>query len=167
MSDNVPGRAPWSTAGTRGSRETVSVQDNPDMVTVSETMDDDLGAGESQSLNIFAPEGSNYRVVAMRLRADGPPEATQGYHRFSLRPMGAFFTVTGQSTFDERLFWVRSHWYDANDGQDPPESTAQQLALQSLRASSEKRLSVLYQNQTDAVQTNTREFDFIMERVSY
>ncbi|MDS0243938.1 hypothetical protein NDO74_21815, partial [Haloferax sp. S2CR25-2] len=90
----MPGRAPWSTPGTSGSNDRVAseITTFKQLNTKRKTYDQtgDVAVGEEESVQIFAPSGTIWRVVGASAHVPAPENssgtaATSGDHTLYFR----------------------------------------------------------------------------------
>jgi len=121
-----------------------------------------LAPGASEEIEIYAPPGYIYEVENVYLRAYAPPGATSGQHFIRLQTLGAIHVVKGTSNYDRLVEFIYSHWLSAGVQAWPPDD--QLLAIQSCVADVNRPIKFVYDNQTDADQTNTRVVQLVVRR---
>jgi len=161
------GRPPWSQAGTQGGGQTIAVNDRPELDQVEVRQTSTLGSDSTATTEIYAPEGSVYRILAMRILAPAPSGAGSGDHYIKLNTLGEVGVLFGSIGYDTDLWFTNSQWQNTMD-EDYPNGAGETLeALQSLTATDDSPVSIVYRNRTDVDQTQTREVDLVVEEVTY
>lgn len=162
------GSPQFSQRGTRGSGETLAVNERPELVRVDGSITNTVPADETVTVDIYAPTGSNYAVKEMDLRALPDGDATSGTHSFVVNSVGAEFYVTyGESTYDSKLTYRYGVWTNANSDQTPTSSEMQARNVRNMKATENDPVKLDYRNRADAAQENTVDIRFVMEEVSY
>lgn len=159
----MPGRPDFSTPGTNGSEQTVATTNRPEVESTDVTRRKTLSPGDEEQIEIFAPEGSIYRVKALFFRTPGP--GGNGSHKLVVKSQGEVTALKAFSSAGDRLRHSGSTWEDATIKARPPGSTAQAIA--NLRATADAPISLAYTNESDTDQTGTRSYLLTFEEVSY
>jgi len=136
---------------------------------VDASVSGNVAVGGSEDTLITAPVGWIYRVRALRLRALPPAGATGGTHTvFVMVTVGAlsFSLLRGESGFAKDVFFSVNSWVKATLGAQPPGAAAQLAAVGQILINDSEPLVIRYTNNTDAIQTNTRELTFLFEKVA-
>lgn len=152
---------PYPRKQRRDSRTTSVVAE--DLKTISKRVNENVAAGAPNAVQFTPPEGYIWDIQSMRISVTEVISATSGQHsvEVSSNASGGHTTgyVKGGSTYDTRIMWEHSAWKYANNIKEPADSTTALLGLQNARLDTENNLSIVYLNQTDAVQDNEREYD--------
>jgi len=164
----MTGRPPWSQPGTDGGGQTVAVQNRPELVSKDYNQGGDLASNETEKIEIYAPEGSIYQVMAMRLEANIPESASDGMVRLDVSPMSHIRTLVARSTYTEsKIWWNHSQWMSPNDTELPSDASAQYHAMSDLIATSDSPITVRVENMLDVDITSSRSIQFIFEVSQY
>jgi len=121
-----------------------------------------LAAGASEEIEIYAPSGYIYKTENVYLRAYAPSGATSGQHFIKLQSLGAIHVVKGTSNYDRLVEFIYSHWLSAGVQAWPPDD--QLLAVQSCVSDENRPIKAIYDNQTDADQTNARVIQLVVRK---
>lgn len=163
----MPGRPEFSQPGTEGGGQTVATQDRPEPVDFSVDTSETIAAGENETVEINPPEGAVYRLIALYTRADPVDAATDGRQEMRVRPLATFMATRARATYDQPLSFESGHWIKADVQEDPPEKSAQQLAIQELIATKDSPIQIEYINNTDADQTANRSYRAVLEKRTF
>ncbi|ADE02824.1 hypothetical protein [Haloferax volcanii] len=162
----MPGRAPWGQSGTKGSGETLAVNNRPTIVTKSFGQTATVAAGSKQTTNIYAPEGKVWKVIGMELEAPNPGGDGSGDHFFYVWSAGHVRMMNGGGPDDDAVYWRNSTW--SVNSAAPQDTAASLNALTNLKATESKSIRITYNgNNLTADQTGHREIKFVFEEVSY
>lgn len=161
----MPGRAPWSTAGSKGSGETVATNEVPVLVSQDETQTGTVAAGSTEQIEVYAPQGSVYEVSDIRMVVSVPSGATTGTHLMNMTSFGgAIKIITGQSDYTDGLRFDWMHWQKANDTALPPTQELQAANARNAKAGDQTSLTFRYENGLDADTTDKREYVMRFQR---
>lgn len=163
---NQPGGPPWSQRGTKNGGQTVAVNNRPEIVYKELTQTDPVPAGSTESVELYAPPGSVYEVLQMRIHVNSDADATTGSHKYVLDSAGEIFTILGSNNHDGELRFERGWWRSGGTNQ-PDDRAAMQQAMQSLRADENQPIKFRYQNETDAAMENDRQIQVVVLEESY
>jgi hypothetical protein len=167
----MTGRPDFTTPGSGGSGQRVAVSNRPEVQVITASQTDDISAGGTELIDVFAPSGSVYRVKAMSIDIDPPGSATTGAHSIGMRSASAsaLSSMKGKSEYSARLFFQYSYWENssANGYPKPPTNEAQIMAIQNALATENQPLRFKYVNDTDVVQSNERKIKLVVEEESY
>lgn len=126
-----------------------------------------MTSGGLDTVEIFAPEGSVYTIVAMRLSVPSIDSATSGDHRIFVRPVDHVRAYEGKASFDGGIFFTDNHWKYAGLEMSPSNDAAAVANIRSLKATENSPLVIKYQNNTDTAHSQEREIRFVVEEESY
>lgn len=160
------GRPQFSQAGTAGGGQHIAVNNRPEMVAITSENTASIAAGTNESVEIYAPTGSVYRAQAMQITVPSPG-GSSGSHSAIVYPMGHINVTAGGSGPASDLKFANMEWAIANDRQDPSDGASQSMIAQNLTATENAPLEILYKNNTDVSQDNSRDYYFVMEEQSY
>jgi hypothetical protein len=167
----MSGRPDFTTPGSGGSGQRVSVSNRPEIKVIDATATGTVSAGESENISVFAPSGSVYKVVNVYMQAPGIGSATTGDHGLSIRGsnMANGQATVGRSSYGDEVRYQYSSWQSSTLGGFPQPETEPTtlLAVQSVRATENKEIRVKYTNFTDADQTGDRSVMLLVEEESY
>ncbi|POG56682.1 hypothetical protein [Haloferax marisrubri] len=163
----MPGRAPWGQAGTKESGETLAVNNRPKVLRKDLTQTSTLTAGESETVELYAPSGSVYTVKGAALIAKPPSGATGGTHFFQVESLGKVAVLLGRSDYTAQVKWNNGHFFTANQTMEPAEESAAIQSFYGSMATADEPVRVEYYNNLDVDQTNERTIEFLIEEVSY
>lgn len=94
----MAGGPPWATRGTKGSGETVATSHRPTIVSVDKGQSGSVASGAKEQVDVFAPSGSVYYLIGMKLEAQEDGDASSGTHGFKAHPAGSSMgTLWGKS----------------------------------------------------------------------
>ena len=112
-------------------------------------------------LEIKPPAGKIWKIENLFFRYPAVSGATSGKHQVTVR-QGENYSVLdilrGVTAFDKRLDFVYGSFSDSVDTKTPVSEDSQHRAIKGLHVSEEIPIYVVYQNQTDAPQTDSLEF---------
>lgn len=164
----MPGRPPWSQPGTEGGGQTVAVQNRPNVVTkkVDKTGTVSSGGG-TELVEIFAPTGSVYELTALWVQADEVSNATSGKHGLTVSMPQSVQVLRGKSTYSDVVRFNKFYWEKASDLIEPDTGAGQARAAQSVIATEDKPMQILYSNDTDADSNGTRTHRMAFREVTY
>lgn len=163
----MAGGPPWSQRGTNGGGQTVAINDRPAIKQVDKDQSGDVGQGNTEVVDIFAPSGSLYKVSSMFLKAPADADWTSGSHDFRVISTQGQKVMLGKSTYQDRLEWNFSNWIKATSSKTPSDNAATLMALHNVKATESESIRVKYNNNADAAQENTRNIRFEFEEVTY
>lgn len=161
----MPGRPPWSQAGTEGGGQTVAVSNRPEIEYLSHEITATDGPGSSSEVEIYAPQGSVYRVLNMFLNGPIISAATTGNHRF--RVYSNQRALVGYSAYTSPIVWRYGSWETADSQQSPKDSVVQSRQMANLVATDSTPIRIQYYNNTDADQTNSRNINLTVREDTY
>jgi len=124
-----------------------------------------LSAGESETTDIYPPEGIIYVCKALILISQPPTDATAGEHYFIMNAMGHIDILELMSNYGDELIYRCCEIVKATKVAQPGDKTAQILVLEHLLADENNPVKVIYKNNTDVSQDNVRKVKLLMERV--
>jgi len=166
----MPGRAPWGASGTKGSGETIAVNNRPGVEIIDLSQTETVDAGSGQISELYAPEGSIYQVLSFRATAPNPTGSSDGQHRFSIyfdTGFGLKNDLTeGVSYAGTNVKWNFSGWTEFDEA-NPSNQAAQAALTSKMKATDSEPLVFFYDNQTDVQQTEKRTLYVAVEEVSY
>ena len=158
------GRPDFSTAGT-GSSSTVAVESKPTITMIDASQSSTVAPGDREIVEIFSPEGAQYQLTSMQLRVE-PTEGANGDHSIVVTTAGWVSVLVGRAFPNGRVHWDRSTWQSAGRLTRPSSEAAQLRAAQSLRATPDDPIRIVYRNDTDSEQTDERTYLFVVEEVT-
>lgn len=156
------GRPEFSQPGTKGSGESVAVQDRPNIKTIEVNNSETLTSGSSENTRVYAPENAVYRVIAMGYKAPAPPNASSGSHYMYLVSGETALITRGVQNSTDTLQYTRNYWKQSSTA-DPTTEIAQSNAVQASVADANNGLRFTYSNQSDVDQTETRTIKLVIE----
>lgn len=160
------GRPQFAAAGTNGGGQTIATQSRPEVEAINSDRSTTVAAGTSETVEIYAPTGSNYEVRGSTIQVPAAG-GTTGNHTFEVRTAGRVMVLRGRSGYQDEIRFEMGHWRTAPTSALPSDqSTAKQIE-NSLRATENSPLEITYDNSTDADQTDTRIIRYTVEEVSY
>jgi len=124
---------------------------------------DTVLAGEAEIIDILAPAGYIYELINANLFAPFVSGATSGSHYIVVYALGIFGVMFGYASYSKDLQFNNSYWHLADIDATPPSD--QLLALQSCRADEDSPITIRYNNDTDADQTQLRNYRFMIKKV--
>jgi hypothetical protein len=145
---------------------TLAVQNRPEIEQSITTNTSSLASGNSETVEIYAPAGSVYRVIGMLLNAEKDADAAGGAHRFVVETAGQVRMLRGESAHTEAVRFDNGTWDIANNDQSPADGDVQ-TALQALTATENEPISIKYINDLDVPQEESRTYRFAFEEVGY
>lgn len=160
------GRPEFSTPGTQGGGQSVSVMDRPEISMLESYNSTSLASGNKEMVEFFAPSGSVYEAVAMRLVCRPNGAATAGDHYFRVWTLGDVQITYGANGYSGQLLFNDGTWRSSS-GNQPTTEAGLIAGVQSLRATENTPMRIEYENATDAAQTETREIQIVVEERSY
>jgi hypothetical protein len=161
------GGPPWSQRGTKGGGQTIAVNNRPKIVRKDLTQTTTLASGASETVELYAPSGSVYKIRALAITCDVPGTATDGTHYFQIRSLGNVAVLLGRSDYTSHLMWNNGHWFTANVRQEPNTEAAAIESIHGTMATADNPIRIEYWNNLDVDQTNERSIEFLIEEVSY
>lgn len=167
MAGGVPA---WAQTGTKGSGETVAVHSRPKKAPIDQDTSGTsvAGSGGSETVEVYAPAGSIYRLKALRLRAASIGAATTGTHLFKvIMSNPSVDLIRGESNYNSRVQHNFGHWFEADVGTEPGTDEAVVSILREQVITENDPLRMFYLNQTDAAQGSDRYYRLHCEEVSY
>lgn len=164
----MSGGKPWATRGTRGSEETLAVNDRPEFETKDVTQTSDVASGGTEVVEVYAPTDSLYRLLWMDVKVQPPGSATANDHRMEVKPADPGPQgLIGFSDYQTKIEFNNRVWQSANSYQQPSNEAAQGANVAALRASNSLPLTFKYSNNTDVTQSNQRRIRLVLERSDY
>lgn len=163
----MTGRPDFSQPGSQGSGQTVAVQNRPELKSLDLTQTGSVSASTNEVVEVYAPTSSLYKVQGVRLKVNADATATSGTHSFTGVNHGSIDVWTGSSTFDTKISYTASHWWDANNTQYPDTDAATLQAVQSMKATENTPIRIRYYNGTDAAQDNQRIIKLVVAEDGY
>jgi len=124
---------------------------------------DTVLAGESEGIDILAPSGYVYEIVNGRLFARPPSGASSGDHEIAVIALGVFTVSYAKSNYNKNVSFFASEWDIADISSHP--ASNQLKAIQSCLTDEDSPIRIVYNNRTDADQTNRREIRFLIRKV--
>lgn len=161
------GRPQFSQSGTDGGGQTVAVTNRPEVKHIKVDGSGSVASGGMESLEIYAPSGSIYKIKSLSLYARNDADATTGDHEFKVRPLDQVDTITGKSNYNTYLTFQRGAWKTADLEQFPSNEAAQQSCVNSLRATENSALTVRYYNNTDVTYDRIENAQVVVEEDQY
>lgn len=161
------GRPDFSAAGTSGGGQHVMVHRRPELQHQTATNTTSLAAGNTETVQFFAPTGAVWRPAVMWLNAPADATWTSGSHGFKIQTAGNVPAIEGRNDYTNNVKWSSNTWVSANSRQRPSGETAQVLSLQNLIATENQAINVIYDNSGNAAQDNSREYEFTFKEESY
>lgn len=161
------GRPQFAQSGTRGAHESIAVNNRPQLERFIVTHDTTLPSGDTETVEVYAPSGSNYELVMLDLYVNAVTNASSGSHAMEFGYGGNALASRGASNYNKSVNWKYSGWQTADMLQDPSDEGAQALAVQQMRASESVGMQFTYENNADTAQENTRFYIGHLEEVSY
>lgn len=163
----MPGRPDFTTPGSGGSGQTIATMNRPELQFEETIVSTSLLAGNSETIEVYAPTGSTYDVVNADLLARAPASATTGTHTMRPQTIGGSIVTEGQSDYTQDVRFSRAFWERANGFAKPASEAAQGAAVRSMRATENQPLSVFYANNTDDSNDQDRKYRFTVSEASY
>jgi hypothetical protein len=116
----------------------------------------DLAIGATQTIDIFAPNGTICELRMFHCNTQMAPGATLGDHYVFLTTNQAFGQfLYGLSNYNVNIVFQTSEWLTANTARP---AAGRVESVRSLVFDSTVALRILYKNNTDAIHTNDRYF---------
>lgn len=159
-------RPQFSAAGTDGGGQTLAMTRRPELDPIKIERTEPVAPGESESVEIYAPEDSTYRVVSLYLQAP-PISGASGEHRIVVNATTGRDILQGESDSETAVRFKAGHWHAASEDQQPPSTAAQERSLDRLQASPEHPIEIQYHNNTDDEQTDARNYEVAVEEATY
>jgi len=122
-----------------------------------------VSASGNERIEILAPSGYIYEITNGIIKIEPISGATEGEQRCNLMALGQFTVTYGRSTYNKQLYFIASHWIKADIEALPTDN--QLNAFQSLVADEDSPLVIQYYNDTNAEQTQTRMYRFMVKKV--
>jgi len=163
----MPGRPDFSQAGTQRSGQTVATNNRPEVEGIIADASTTVAAGDSETVEVYAPTTAIFNVFAVRQQAPAPDGAASGAHRVVIKGAGGARATYAQSSFDQAVNWDYAEFRSADVEQRPSDPVAAVQAIQALKATENEAIVFHYFNSTDDDQTGTREYRLGVEEVSY
>lgn len=160
------GRPDFSSPGTGGGGQTIAVNQRPDIVDVEIERTDTLDPDESETVEIYAPEGSVYNVLGLFLEAPSV-SGSDGTHQIVVNSITGRDMLQGESSSGYAVRWKAGHWHTATEDKQPPDGSSQTQVVGRLRATHKTPVEVQYVNNHDDPQTSPRSYELSVEEVSY
>lgn len=124
-----------------------------------------LSGGGAETITVTAPTGKIYRGVGLLLNVSSPG-GTTGYHRFQVTSESqGIGMLQGKSAYSDSIVFREGVWVTASSVARPPDTASPQLAVNSLIADDTNGINIMYVNNTDADQTNTRTIRLIVKEI--
>ena len=111
------------------------------------------------------PTGWKYRILVCELRVDAPPGATAGNHAMYIQFNTGLQFILGRSSYNRNIRYYYGEWYMADVLQLPSNPAAQTLFPRGVELDANNYLQLKVQNSTDADQTNTRTWRFLVQKI--
>ena len=163
----MPGRPDFSQAGSQGSGQVVATTDRPELVSISQVETSDLPAGTTETVDIFAPSGSIYRPLNVDLSVASPSGSSNGIHQLTLNSLDAVTATFAESNHGDDLRLTTGKWRKATSKKEPTTESAIRASIESLVATENSPIKILYLNDTDVVQAKDRSYEFVMQEDTY
>lgn len=167
----MPGRPPWSQAGTEGGGQTVAMTERPEIVKQDVSQTVSVAAGSTEVVEVYAPTGGIYSVRHLRMKVSADGNATSGEHTMQLVSTAGNGTgiraTTGTSNYNSTVSFYAGEWYSADVSQGPTDGGALQAKVGRTKATETEPIQLKYMNNTDAAQDNERQLRVVLEEVSY
>lgn len=133
---------------------------------VSESNSADVNAGNTETTDVYAPTGSVYTVLNTKLTVANPG-GTTGNHRLQILTAQAIGTLYGKSAYSASLTFQYGSWQTASLDKQPSDPVVARDIERTLKATENEPLRITYVNDSDTTQTNSRDYEFVFEEVSY
>lgn len=163
----MPGRPPWSQAGTDKGGQTVAVNNRTEKTHLDVSQTGSVAAGADEIIEVYAPSGSNYRVVDLLLLVTADGNATAGSHSIFLRTAGSFNSGGIGSNYTDKIHWGKNSSISATNDLSPANDGDFAEMCRSLWATDENPLQIEYSNDMDVAQDNKRRIELVVEEVTY
>lgn len=163
----MAGRPDFTTPGSGGSGQTVATTSRPEVTHISQSNTASVAAGTSETVEIYAPVGSIYRVLSMDLSVAADATATTGDHQFKVQDSHPISVLLGRSSGTTALIWRYGTWRSADLDKRPTDAVVALEQLFRMTATENAPIRVQYTNNTDAAQDNTRRTKMTMQEDSY
>lgn len=156
------GRPQFAASGTNKSGEKVAVSDRPDVKESDQTQSGSVASGATESVDVFAPTDTIWRVVAFKTIINADADATSGTHKLRIDAFGIQY-LSGKSNHSSSIVFNKGRWENADSNQAPSGNVEQQAQMRALRADEDSAITLAYDNNTDAAQENNRQHKLIVE----
>ncbi len=123
-----------------------------------------VGAGNTKTITIYAPQGRISRLKSIRIKVSGVPEATTGAHNIIINH-GSLATLWATNDYDKDIILAYNYWY-TKKACYPSQEVSQIAVLQNIVFSDTVPLSIAYINSTDRDQTLKREILLVCEETA-
>jgi hypothetical protein len=147
--------------------ETVNTELKGSLVQVVQLNKEDtlvVGAGNTKTITIYAPQGRISRLKSIRIKVSGVPEATTGAHNIIINH-GALAALWATNDYDKDMILAYNYWY-TKKACYPSQEVSQIAALQNIVFSDTVPLNIAYINSTDRDQTLKREILLVCEETA-
>lgn len=160
---------PWAQRGTRGSGESIAVQNRPEIDIVDKTRSTEIGAGGgTETVSVYAPEGAIYSPIQVFAYIPADPDATGGAdnqlkYRYGLS--NSLLVATSNPTSDLLIGYGKVE--KADSSQTPPEPELQNRVLMNARATPEEPINFSFINGANAPHNEERQYKFVFIKEAY
>lgn len=163
----MPGRPDFSQSGSAGSGQTVAVNHRPTRTVVNQDNTTSLAAGGKEQTEIYAAAGTVWQCMALRLVVSPDSTATSGTHHFRVKIPPKVGILYGEANYNSDLVYHYQEWQKADVLTVPSNGAGQAMGPERMLATETDPITVVYENQTDAAQDNTREIRMAFKEESY
>jgi len=146
----------------------ISVNQNPaeSVEFIQKDQSSTVSSSGGEQVTIKPPSGYIYELLAMKIDTPPPPSATSGEHYVSLKAEGYGIALTSAaSDYTNTCRYDSGNWSKATNGANPSSASAQQQSIRGARFDSSNGLKVSYTNNTDASNSNNRQYRFIVRKI--
>lgn len=158
------GRPQFSIQRSRGDPKPVAVSKRTPPKPADHTQSDSVAAGNTETVEIYAPSGSIYEVNNLKTQAPAPGSATTGDHQISMKSQGVP-RLFGKANYNSALKFEYYQWELADQRGEPPSGTPSVTAVTDAWADENNPITFIYQNNTDASNSNDRMYALAIKEV--
>lgn len=159
------GRPQFAASGTKAGGDRVAGTDRPDVKEHGVTNTSNLAAGVSESVDIYSPQDTIWRVRGAKLNVNNDADATTGSHQITVLSFGVAM-LQGRSNYTNRVTLNKMEWESASQSSRPNSAAAVGQSIRSLRCDFDSALSIRYTNDMDVAQENSRDYNIVIEEAS-